>query len=164
MTRNVVLAMLLSPLVSGCFSYVPVEPGQLSVDDRVRARVTETEARRLEEWVGVNRPVLSGVVVARRPDTLALRVPVESPAPVSGPRLVQDVRVAEQEIRTLERRVLARGRTAALTIGTAALMGYILYEALARPDPPGVPGTDPPPVNELMAGGGGGIRLTLPLR
>jgi hypothetical protein len=141
--------------VAGCFGYVPADLADVAVDDHVRARLNE-DARAYEE-LGLRGPVLSGRVLERRPDTLLLRVPLEAqPGTRTGPPLARHIPVPETAIERLEVRELKRTRTAGIVLGTAGLMGYILYQAFERSDPRGERGENPPPSDEAV--------WTIPLR
>lgn len=145
------LALAGSLLLGGCFAYVPVELTEVHPDDRVRARLVGSPERLSEDY-GVAGPVVSGRVLARTPDSLRVRIPLAS-LPAAGavtPGLAQDVTLPGAVIQQLERRVLQRGRTAGLALGTAALLGYILYTAFDRSDPAGIPGENPPPGDQAL--------------
>lgn len=146
-------ALPLAPLIlalTGCFSYVPAEVGEASVDDRVRARVETTTGERIAAATGAPyTETVIGRVTAVRPDSVVLSVAVRLPAGrPPGPSLAQSITVPSDAIRSLEVRVLDRPRTVAVSVGAAALMGYILYQAFVRTDPSGSNGEDNPPVDE----------------
>ena len=159
MRRGTLAVALLAPVaMAGCFSYVPVDLARVEVADRVRAEVDLSEERAAEEPLARLGPVVRGQVLARTPEALTLRVPL---APGAGgspgvPGLAETVAIPAPAIRRLEVREMERGRTVALTMGGAALLGFILYQAFERTDPRGQNGENPPPADEAI--------LRLPVR
>lgn len=110
--------------LQGCYSHsvIPVEGAPMGAD--VRARISATEADRLQEVLGREYRVLRGEVVAEEPGSLLLEVPAVVGA--SGQRLNQRVTIPKPEILELEVRELDRWRTAGLVAALAAVGGYLV--------------------------------------
>jgi hypothetical protein len=115
-------------LFSGCFSYVPAEPGTLPEGGRVRVQLTRQGFAALPEIPNQSGPRLAGTLVRRNDDQLRLRVPIKVDGP--GPDFGQEVVIPAGAIVGFERRELSRSRTAIAIAGglaTAAAL-YIGFE------------------------------------
>lgn len=130
---------------SGCFSYVPTEPGTIPPGDEVRVHLTREQA---EILVGVtDQPDVQvhGRLVARDSDQLILRVPVAvQPAAITTRTLGQDVAIPARRIARVERRELNRARTGlAAAGGVAAVAGVLFAYGLGVPNPELPPRREP---------------------
>ncbi|MGI9629054.1 MAG: hypothetical protein ACR2QM_19640 [Longimicrobiales bacterium] len=136
-------AVVLFPLLGGCYSYTPSALGDLSAGDEVRARLTAAQFDELEEHIPGGDRVVEGEVVEVGASRMLLEVPVNTA--VQGIR-VQSLKqrfeipadgMADVELRTLDRR-----RTYGLSAVGVAVIGYIVWDQLLSEGRRG--GTDTP--------------------
>ncbi|HEX6316467.1 MAG TPA: hypothetical protein VFZ73_16465 [Gemmatimonadaceae bacterium] len=133
-------------LVSGCFTYIPVEPGDVEPGVDVRARVSPAASERIAPLLGANEARrLDGKLITRGGDTLIVEVPtVLLDTREFGRTPNQRVSIPSSDLVELEVRRLDRWRTAGVLGGAAVVLGITLTNALK-----GEPGKEPLP------GGGG---------
>jgi hypothetical protein len=145
--------LLVLPLCA-CYSYVPAELSSLPQGAAVRARITSEQAERVAPLVGRELRVLQGVVVDAGADSVLLEVPAAARIGTAGSVQVlhQRVAIARGGITEMELRRLNRGRTTLLVVGSSAIIGYFLMDAL-----------DIGPGREGPRGGDGGTDMRIPL-
>jgi hypothetical protein len=148
-------------LLSGCFSYVPGELGNLSPEGDVRLELTRVGFAQLPEIPFQPGPDLAGRVVRQEQSQLWLRVPVAIRADgmVTG-TIHQEVVIPAAEIVRIERRVFSRRRTGVVALaGVGALIGTIA--AFGSGGPP--VGQEPEkPIDEEAGSGPSGLSISLP--
>ena len=109
-------------LLSGCFTYVPVDLGVLPVGGSVRVRVEERPGRSFQSPSGSAQ--LSGVLVRENPSEVVLRVPLSA-----GSQFGQELTIPISEIVTVETRELDSKKSVLLAAGavgaTAGILGLI---------------------------------------
>jgi hypothetical protein len=115
-------------LFSGCFSYVPAEPGTLPEGGRVRVQLTRQGFAALPEIPRQSGPRLAGTLVSQSDEQLRLRVPVE----IEGTdRIIpRDVVIPARDVVLYENRRLSRTRTAIAVAGgiATAIALYVGFE------------------------------------
>jgi hypothetical protein len=134
---------------AGCYTYTPIEAGELQPGDGLRARVSAAAGERIAPLLGTTSArLLSGTLIGDARDTLIVEVPtvVRVELGSTAQTLHQRVSIARGEILELEARKVDRFRTGALFGGAAALGGMLLVKSL-RGDPaserlPGGPETE----------------------
>lgn len=133
-------------LISGCFTYIPVEPGQVEPGVAVRARVSAAASERIAPLLGTTEARrLDGKLITRGADTLIVEVPTAVlDTREFGQTPNQRVSIPRSDLVELEVRKLDRWRTAGILGGAAVVLGVTLTRALK-----GEPGKEPLP------GGGG---------
>jgi hypothetical protein len=136
----------LAVLLSGCFTYIPVEPGEVEPGVAVRARVSPAASERIAPLLGAAEARrLDGKLITRGADTLIVEVPtVIVDTREFGRTPNQRVSIPRSDLVELEVRKLDRWRTAGILGGAAVVLGVTLTKALK-----GEPGKEPLP------GGGG---------
>ena len=128
-TRAALVSSLL--LVSGCYSYVPANMGQIEPGQAVRVRLTPEEADRLEPVRLTDSRVLDGLVVNRSASELLVEAPIGRLDPMGGTRtLIQRISLPLGEIRDIERRERDRLKTGAAIGGVALVVGVGVFAAL----------------------------------
>jgi hypothetical protein len=133
-------------LLSGCFSYIPIEPGDLEPGLAVRARVSASASARIAPLLGASEARrLDGRLISQAADTLIVEVPtVMLENREFGRTPNQRVSIPRGDLVELEVRKLDRWRTMGIVGGAAVVLGVTLTKALK-----GGPGKEPLP------GGGG---------
>jgi len=118
--------LLILVIASGCYHYVPAEPGDAPAGTTVRVRVTDTQTRRFEDVVPVVGRMIQGKVVEQDPTILLLDVPIMTDLRGNRVETVsQRIDLPQADVIDLEIRSLDRGKTA-LVIGGAGLAAAIL--------------------------------------
>lgn len=112
MLRHAVLVLLTVPMLSGCFSYVPIEAGTVAPGMNVRVHVTD----------GPREEVVEGKVFEIDLTSLSI-LPEVAPGSAGGP-----LSLAFADVDLLESRRLSPTRTmlllgASVTIGVIAIFG-----------------------------------------
>ncbi|MGH7476284.1 MAG: hypothetical protein ACRELD_08345 [Longimicrobiales bacterium] len=137
---------MLAVSLTGCYTYIPVEPGSAPAGAEVRARITAAEAQRLANIRGSASRSLEATVESRNDGSLLLRVPVaERQSARTVEAIHQRIEVLDSEILELELRQLDRTRTAAviaggaLALGAAAVIGFQGSEPGGEPPDGGTP-------------------------
>ena len=145
MTRSG-LVFLASLFLSGCFTYIPIDPGEVEPGLDVRARVNSTASARIAPLIGsTDARRLDGKLITRAGDTLIVEVPtVMLHNREFGRTPNQRVSIPRGELVELEVRKMDRWRTMGIVGGAAVVLGVTLTNALK-----GEPGKEPLP------GGGG---------
>lgn len=141
-----VLPLCATLLCSACFSYLPIEPGEVEPGLAVRARVSAAAAARIAPLLGAtDARRLDGTLVTQSADTLIVEVPtVLVDTREFGRTPNQRVSIPRGDLLELEVRRLDRFRTIAVAGTVAAIVGGVLVKSLT-----GEPGKEPLP------GGGG---------
>ena len=137
---------LASLFLSGCFTYIPIDPGEVEPGLDVRARVSSSASARIAPLIGsTDARRLDGKLITRAGDTLIVEVPtVMLHNREFGQTPNQRVSIPRGELVELEVRKMDRWRTMGLVGGAAVVLGVTLTKALK-----GEPGKEPLP------GGGG---------
>ena len=146
--RTLLLPVLTSVLVSGCFQYTRVEPARISPEEEVRVRVTADAAVRIGPHVGSITERLEGRLTPNGADSLDLAIWIGrdyAGSPFANAR--QRVSLGRQEIVEVRRRSLSASRTGLAAAGvllvTAILIDRIVFEPNPNPYPTNRP--QPPP-------------------
>jgi len=149
------LAVAASVLLSSCFSYIPIEPGDVEPGVSVRARVSPAAGARIAPLLGAtDARKLDGTVITRSADTMIVEVPtVVTDNREFGRTPNQRVSIFRSDLIELEVRKLDRMRTMGLIGGAAVVLGTALINALQ-----GEPGKD------ALPGGGGTDNIVFRIR
>ena len=108
-------------LLSGCFTYVPVERASVAPGQDVRVFVSRTGLAQLPEALASDRWV-RGSLDAWESGLLRLQVPIRRGADgYLGPDIREALEIPIGDVLEVERREFSRGRTAALVAAGAAL-------------------------------------------
>lgn len=144
--------LLAALFVSGCFTYLPIEPGEAEPGLAVRARVNSAAGARIAPLLGAtDARELDGTVITRSADTLIVEVPtVMADTREFGRTPNQRLSIARSDLVELEVRKLDRTRTSLVAGAAAILAASVLVKALR-----GEPGKEPLP------GGGGNDAIVL---
>lgn len=130
-------------LLSGCYTYAPVETRALGPGASVRARVSTPAAQRIAPLLGFTEArVLTGSLVETKGDAIVIEVPTAAQiaAGTSTQTLYQHVSLAPGDVTELERRTLNRTRTALVVGAIVAAAGIAVATSLH-----GEPAIDNPP-------------------
>jgi len=149
------VAVAASVVLSGCFSYIPIEPGDVEPGVSVRARVSPAAGARIAPLLGAtDARKLDGTVITRSADTMIVEVPtVVTNNGEFGRTPNQRVSIFRSDLIELEVRRLDRMRTMGLIGGAAVVLGSALVSALK-----GEPGKD------ALPGGGGTDNIVFRIR
>jgi hypothetical protein len=141
--------------VTGCFTYIPIEPGEVEPGVTVRARVSPSAGARIAPLLGAtDARKLDGTMIAHSSDTLIVEVPtVVVDTREFGKTPNQRVSIARGDLVELEVRKLDRVRTAGVVGGAAIVVATTLIKMLK-----GDPGREPLP------GGGGTDNIVFSFR
>ena len=144
--RRLIPILAASLAAAGCFSYIPIEPGEVEPGVTVRARVSPSAGARIAPLLGAtDARKLDGTMIAHSSDTLIVEVPtVVVDTREFGKTPNQRVSIARGDLVELEVRKLDRVRTAGVVGGAAIVVATTLIKMLK-----GDPGREPLP------GGGG---------
>ncbi|MDH5589235.1 MAG: hypothetical protein OEZ65_05775 [Gemmatimonadota bacterium] len=131
--------------MSGCYTYVPGEVGEISPPEEVRLRLAPVEAARVSDFLANDTRAIEGRVVESAADSVLLLVPVHSE--LRGNRVTtlnQRVQVARSGVIDVELKQLDRGKTYLTAAAAAGLLAYITVDRLfgpggSNPNQPGVP-------------------------
>jgi len=153
--RHPLAAVAASVLLCGCFTYIPIEPGEVEPGVTVRARVSPAAGARIAPLLGAaDARKLDGTMIAHSSDTLIVEVPtVVVDTREFGKTPNQRVSIARGDLVELEVRKLDRVRTAGVVGGAAIVVATTLIKMLK-----GDPGREPLP------GGGGTDAIVFRLR
>ena len=128
--RSLNLLVLVS-MLSGCYSFVPVELESLSEGETVVARVSREDAERFGEVLGRTDQVLEGTVLESTSAGVLLDVEVATrQVGFRFEPLGQRVRLNRTEIQELDRRELDRWRTTTLVTAIGIAVGTAAWAAL----------------------------------
>ena len=154
--RALSLFPLLLFLTAGCYTYSEVPVQNAAPGASVRARVSGTEADRLEAVLGRDGRVLEGSVVENNGEELLLAVrSATTAAGTSTDRLYQRLTIPGSEIVELEARRIDPWRTAGVVAVGVGLAAYVAVVALQEGD------SEP---GQNKGGGNAWIGFRLPLR
>jgi hypothetical protein len=111
-------------LLTGCFTYIPIEPGEVEPGVTVRARVSPSAGARIAPLLGAtDARKLDGTMIAHSSDTLIVEVPtVVVDTREFGKTPNQRVSIARGDLVELEVRKLDRVRTAGVVGGAAIVV------------------------------------------
>ena len=121
------------PLLTACYTYVPVELAAVRPGMSVRARVSAVAAARVAPLLGTpDARLLTGKLIDTSADGVLVEVPslVQGPTANSFETLHQRVSIARSELIEMEARSLDKLRTGALVGGTAVVLVATLVKAL----------------------------------
>lgn len=125
-------------LLSGCFTYVPVDLGVLPAGGRIRVQVEDRRGSIFQAPSGLAQ--LSGILVRENPTEVVLRVPL-----AVGSEFGQELTIPISSIVRIETREMDGMRSAVLGVGALGATAGILA-IIARPggrlSPGGGPNTD----------------------
>lgn len=127
MVRSVTRVALAALLCSACYTYTPAGLDEVSPQQDVRLRLSQSEAARLEPYRSSASRTLDGRVTETGSDSLTVRV--EAVSELRGVRvqtLYQYLHVAHSDVLEVELKKLDKGRTYLLTgagvVAAAALV------------------------------------------
>jgi hypothetical protein len=124
--HGVVLAVSI-PLLSACFTYVPVELEAIPAGGDVRVYLSRTGIAGLPEEIRSNGSYVAGSLVGRETQNLTVRVAVADQAEsVLYVPLRQDVLIPTQDVVELRRRQLDGMRTGLLVAASAGAAAAIM--------------------------------------
>ena len=146
--------LLLLPVLAGCHSYVPIEPGTAPAGSEVRARITGAASDRVAPLLGTfDNRVLVGNVVENGAGSIILQVSTGAMSNVTASVIQLQTRVplVPADLVTLERRKLDVPRTTmlagAITAGVVA--GVSVALGAGGGGEPGKGPPDVPPINRI---------------
>ena len=141
------LLVSLAGLLTGCYTYTPIESTALLPDAKVRARISAVEADRLREYLPNSDRLLEGVVIGTDTGSVVLQVPAMTRETTGGLQVLhQRVSISRAGILELESKQLNRARTGLVigVLGTAAAV--MIFDAVkGNPGKEGLPGEEPGP-------------------
>ncbi len=118
---------------SACYTYQPIELGEVAPQTEVRARVRAAFAEESAEVLGREERLLEGSVELSGPTELMLLVPVVSALDRRGGTLNQRLAIPRDQIIELELKRRDRTRTA-LLLGVLGVIGSSLVVAAVTGD------------------------------
>lgn len=126
--QGVTLTMLLTPLLAGCYRYVPVNADALAAGSRVRLAVTAEGAERIG---GLHRDerIEGRVVDVPANGSIMLEVPQPSgdaPVGITSRPLFSRVELRPRDLTGIELKSLDRTRTILLVAGSAAVAAVLV--------------------------------------
>jgi len=137
-------------LLSGCYTYTPLDVANAGPQANVRARLSAPAAARISPSLGNgDSRMLSGVVVDKAANALTLEVssvPVGTATAQQG--LFQRVTIAPTDIVELETRTLDKQRTG-LLVGAAVVGAGVITAAIIHGQSTGANSPTEPPSNFL---------------
>src|SRR4051812_39123990 len=116
-------AVALGALLSGCYTYTPLDSAAPPPGSNVRARLSAPAAARIAPSLGgTDARLVTGLVVDAQPTALTLEIPtVPAGTATAQTGLFQRVTLSRTDVLELERRTLDKQRTG-VVVG-AALVG-----------------------------------------
>ena len=136
-------------LTAGCYSYVPLGDQRAGVGAEVRVHISPAGALELAREIGPRMASVDGRILEYGPDS-GFTLAVTQLRSMSGEQVAWqgDVPLAipRSAIATVERRQLARGRTAAASTGATVALAAIGVYAARRGGKGGGTGGPPQPV------------------
>jgi hypothetical protein len=141
-------------VLTGCYTYQPIEPAAAPLGSEVRARINGAASDRVAPLVGTfDNRVLVGNVVENTNGVMTLEVPTGAMPNVaeSVVRLHSRVPLMPADLVGLERRTLDKGRTILLGGAVAGGVGLgvaLALRAAADPQPGNLP-NEPPPIARI---------------
>lgn len=140
-----VLCLPLLLAVTNCYTYVPTRVEDLSVGTNVRALVSTSTARSLEERIGIAGGSLSGKLLEHTDSRLLLLVRGQGTGVrIGSSALYQRVDVAVPDVLRVEFRVLNKVRTGGLVAALLGVATVMLVQAFGESGPGSDPGTPNP--------------------
>jgi hypothetical protein len=137
-------ALLAPALLTGCYTYAPIQSSAVQPGTGVRARVSATAAEQVAPLLGVtDARLLTGTLIDNRAGVLIVEVPTIAQSGGAGSSvqsLYQRISIAPGDLVELESRTLDRRRTAIVVGAAAIIAGSATIAALK-----GGPGLDRPP-------------------
>jgi hypothetical protein len=145
--RTTTIACLIAVILhAGCYSFRPIEPGDVAPGRTVRVTISPEQTLRLQPALGELRTTLQGqVVAAESPAMIGLTVAANSAAPGSRSAFNAFVTVPLSAVERIEERRFSYGRTLALA-GAAAIVGV----AVLAVDAGGTNDGEDPPSNSRV--------------
>jgi len=145
--RGWVACVLLLPLLTGCFNYVPADPLTVSPDMDVRAVLHPESARRLGDGPDRAPRHLDGWITDLTADSVRFAVPVAGPehrgTAFEGARRVYVL--ARPDILEFQRRELNRNRSMIAGLAAGAGIGILAFLVFDLGGSGGSPGDGPTP-------------------
>jgi hypothetical protein len=132
-------------VVSGCYTYRPVRPGEALLDSRVRATVSPQEAAELATVLRGVRSAVVGRLVENSDERIMLEVPLFSQtAGMSRNAVHNRVAIPLSELVTLESRSLSTWRTGLVVSAVAVAVGgaWVVVSGEGSRDDKEKPGTN----------------------
>lgn len=141
-------AVSLCALLSGCYTYVPLDSASPAAGSNIRARLSAPAAARINPSLGNgDSRELSGIVLDAQNHGLTLEVPsVPMGTATAQQGLVQRVTLAPTDIIELEGRTLDKQKTA-FVIGAAVVGAGMVTAAIIHGQSTGASTTSEPPSN-----------------
>jgi hypothetical protein len=144
--QRTVAGLLVPVLFSGCYTYVPIEPGAVNPGMEVRARIAAPAAAVLADTLGLtNTRLLDGTLVDQRNGGITLSVQTAPPGTIGAPKgIFKNVAINKPDLLELESPRLDKFRSGA---AVAVVLGGIIAGAalLHGQGSGGGPATEPPP-------------------
>jgi hypothetical protein len=138
---RLVLTLAFGALASGCYRYVPVNPGDVSPGQEVRVRLTAEEAGRYTDLRLREPRLMEGTLVQASSAEVVVEANIGAGDPTRGARVfVQQVTVPRSGILEVELREVDRFRTGLLVAGGGALLTVAIIKgggAFGGDDGPG---------------------------
>jgi hypothetical protein len=139
------LLLAAATALSGCYRYVPADPGRLTPGTAIRLRISAAETERLEAIRGSSERAVEGIVYGSAGGDLLLDTTVGTLDPRQGTRpLTQRLNVALSGIQEVELRQRDGMKTGAaigvLAVATGIAVGAALGGGIGGPRDP----VDPP--------------------
>ena len=128
-----------SVVLSGCFTYIPIEPGQVEPGVNVRARVSLSASARIAPLLGASDARrLDGQMISQSADTLIVEVPtVFVDTREFGRTPNQRVSIPRTDLVELEVRKLDRVRTAGMVAGASSHPRHLIDQGAQGRTRPG---------------------------
>lgn len=136
-------ALLLIPLLAGCFEYVPVTPERARPGAPVRVELTDEGERRLDEETGHRRSVVEGTLIRKDASSWVISSPLpDNPEAYVGRDLESRITVRLEEVSGVGARRLDRVKSALL--GGVVAAAVVTAVGLIFEGDPGGEGEPPP--------------------
>lgn len=141
------LPICIALVCGGCYTYAPLESTHLAPNTLVRARVSATEADRLQQYLPNSDRVLEGEVVSADNAEVVIQVPATMRTSTAGIQVLhQRVSISRAGIVELESKRLSRTRTALVVGAVATAAAVVVVDAVrGNPGKDGPPGEEPGP-------------------
>ena len=126
---------MLLPLLAACYTYAPIDPGEVGTGSGVRIRVSPAAAGRIAPLLGgADSRGIAGTMVENAPASMIVEVPTLVPDAIGTAfqTLNQRVSIARSEVIEFERRTLDRFRTGALVGIGAIVVGSAVFKVTKR--------------------------------
>jgi hypothetical protein len=115
---------------SGCFSYVPVDPSEVSPGQEVRLRLTAEEAARYPDLRLRDARLMEGTVVETNDGEVVVEASIGAGDPTRGARVfVQQISVPRSGILEVELREVDKVRTGFLIVGGGAVITAVIIKS-----------------------------------